>query len=313
MREQFDAVKFRECAKEALAVSSEFIRRAIIGDVDLTAYLVKGDKTAVTFVDKQSQELARPIIQRDFGQYRLNAEETPGETGNRDSDMVILHDPLDGTGGFLIGGPTPTVILGAYDSKNKRVLACATMEPTTGRFWFSSLGNGAYLSTYDYTKQSFDSNDGRKIHVNNAPLEGAHVLVDVSHPFSRLNGTRQVLTQSNRRDLTSRIENLGAKEASFYTNGGHYALVATGRPTIAGNITTAIGGPFDVAGICHVIEAGGVAICYRIDNDASPRRLYPLKSSGDIYNADIVMSANSVANLLKLQSVVSDSLTPKFF
>jgi len=170
-----------------------------------------------------------------------------------------------------LGGPTPTIILAAYDSSAREVLACSTMEPSTGRFWFSSKGNGAFLSRFDYHSGKFNSLEGRQIHVNNKEgLKGSHVLVDVDHGFER-----------------------------------HYALIAMGNPTIIGNITTAIGGPYDVSGIRHVIEAGGVATCYEILG----RKLYSLDNSQDIERADVVISTNNHENLNNLEKVLNSAVT----
>lgn len=142
MTNRFDYLRFRKVSEDALVPAAEYIRQAILGEVDLSEYLIKGDKTAVTIVDKRSEEISRPIILDGFSDLSLKQEETKGILGNLDSSIKLYHDPLDGTEGFLIGGATPTIILAAYDSIAKEVLACSTMEPSTGRFWFSSKGKG---------------------------------------------------------------------------------------------------------------------------------------------------------------------------
>ncbi|MFH1503103.1 MAG: inositol monophosphatase family protein [Candidatus Diapherotrites archaeon] len=301
MEEYFDARKFIECSKEALAVSSNYIRKAILGEVDLSEYIIKGDKSAVTIVDTTSQALALPIIQRDLGQYRLNQEESDEEIGNLESNIVIYHDPLDGTGGFLVGVPTPTVILGAYDSKNKEVLACGTMEPSTGRAWFSAKGEGAWKNIFDYPSQKWVYENGVPIKVNNHKIkDDSIVLVDIPFPFKRKtkNGLKEMLTQEGRRTLSNELENAGAKESSSQSNGSHYALTAQGRPLLVGNITTAIGGPFDVVGLLHVNEAGGESRCYYL----SPSRELIQTEGYDIENADAVIAANNLENLLVLEN-----------
>src|SRR3989344_1071190 len=260
---KFNSNKFRICAKEALVASSIYICEAILGQVDLSGALVKGDKTAVTIVDHGSQEQALPIIQRAFPEYSINPEEGPA-SGNDSSTIKIYFDPLDGTSCFLIGGSTPTVILAAYDQEKKKVLACATMEPITGKFFISIAGEGAYLERFDYTKKEWQG----------------------------------------KRKLTSSIEKLGAKEANFFTNGGNYALTALGNPTVIGNITTAIGGPFDIAGILHVLEAGGAIECYKIVDET--RDLIPIGE--DIEAADITIAANSPENLFKLKEIIKESV-----
>ena len=181
------------------------------------------------------------------------------------------------------------------------------MEPSTGRFWFSSKANGAFLNRYDYNTGKFDSEDGRQIHVNNREgLNGSHVLVDVDHGFERttLEGKKkQILYPKERRELYRSIEAEGGKVASFYTNGGHFALTSMGNPTVIGNITTAIGGPFDIAGIRHVLEAGGEAQCYEI----TERKLYALSDSQDIEAADMVIAANNKNNLKKLEEILKNA------
>jgi len=104
----FDPVKFRNVSQEALVPAAEYIRQAILGEVDLSQYLIKGDKTAVTVVDKKSEEISRPIILAGFPELSLKQEETKGILGNPNSPIKLYHDPLDGTGGFLISGGKST-------------------------------------------------------------------------------------------------------------------------------------------------------------------------------------------------------------
>lgn len=306
----FDPLKFRQVAEEALVPAAVYIRDVILGRVDLSAFLIKGDKTAVTEVDTKSQKISRPIIQAAFPDYRLNQEEADEETGNLLSNIGIDHDPLDGTGGLLMGWPTPTQILDAFDFTSRRILACATMEPMTGRFWFYSLGNGTFLKSYDYNSKKFDSEEGRPLKVNNQGINGAHVLVDVDHAFERIlrpllkggnKEMRRVLYAEGRREISRGIEALGAKPASRYTNGGHYADVATGRPTVGACMTTAVGGPFDVAGLGHVLGAGGVGQCYGIKEVDGRREIYSVGE--DIRKADIAIAANMPETLALLEGI----------
>lgn len=311
--QNFDTLRFRKISEDALIPAAEFIRKRITGEEDIGEYLVKGDKTLVTDTDKRSEEISRPIILAGFPEFGLKQEETRGVLGNPNSSIKLYHDPLDGTGGFLMGGATPTIILAAYDSLAKEVLACSTIEPSTGRFWFSSKGNGAYLKRFDYHKGEFDSQDGRQMYVNKKEgLGGSHVLVDVDHGFERttLQGEkRKILTPEGRRELSRKIESEGGKVASFYTNGGHYAYVAMGNPTLVGCITTAIGGPFDVAGIRHVIEAGGVAQGFTINRDLFGEHYICLDNEKqNIEISDLVIAANNKANFEKLFIIVNQAV-----
>jgi hypothetical protein len=311
----FDIERFFDTSRNALVASSRYIHGAIVGDVDLSEFFIKGDRTAVTVVDTGSQELGMPILEEGLADFGIVPEEGKGRFGNSESNTRVGYDPLDGTGGFLLGGPTPTVISHAYDRLGKGVLAVSTMEPVTGRFWFSATGEGAWMNRLDYSSGKWvHDGRGRKLNVNGHGISdpGAHVLVDVTHPFSRPMGdgsTRPVLYRQGRRVLTNEIETAGAKEASFYTNGGHYALVATGRPTLVGCITTAIGGPFDVAGLLHVEEAMGAAQCYGIETEGNSRVLHGLGQ--DIEAADIVIAANGAKNLETLENAVRKAVSYK--
>jgi len=134
----------------------------------------------------------------------------------------------------------------------------------------------------------------------------------VSVPFARKTeeGLKQILYKRGRRELTNLIEDLDAKDQTLCTNGGHYALVANGRPTLAGCITTAVGGPFDIAGLLHVVEAGGVAQCYEVNETAKKRKL-TLLSPKDIENADMVIATNNEENLIVLEKILRKSVRYK--
>jgi hypothetical protein len=301
MENDFSPSLFRRTAEEALILSSEYINQTQTGDIDLSGFRIKGDKTAVTIVDEESQRLARPIILSAFPQYRLNQEEADGESGNLQSNLVVYHDPLDGTGGFLINAPTPTVILGVYDSVQKKILAAATMEPSTGTFCYSARGEGSFSNKWNYDRKKWKKSEDKRLEVNKKQetLKGSKVLVDLTHPFPPKNPT---LIQRGRRELTTLLENSGSIEVGQLTNGGHYMRVAEGGPTLAGCITTAIGGPFDIVGLLHVTEAGGFGQCYEILRGRE-RELSEL-SPQDIEHADIAIAANNANNLRALEEIV---------
>ncbi len=107
----FDYKRFRKVSQDALVPAAEYIRGAILGEVDLSQYLIKGDKTAVTIVDRTSEDISRPIILGGFPELSLRQEETKGVLGNPNSPIKLYHDPLDGTGGFLMGGQHPQLFL----------------------------------------------------------------------------------------------------------------------------------------------------------------------------------------------------------
>jgi len=302
----FDGLKFRKVAAEALLSSSLYIVDEMLGKTN-RAYRIKEDRSIVTRVDIESQRLGRKIILSHFPHYRLNQEEAEIDGGMENSEIVIYHDPLDGTRSFLLGGVSSCVGLSVYDSKKKQVLAAATMEPISGRFWSSLREGGTWLSRYDYHTQEWT--EEAKISVNQDGLRGSSVLVDTSRPFKKRfedGQKKMILSQDGRRSLTSGLENAGLKEMTFNTNCGHYAYLSLGSPSLIGVITTAIGGPFDIGGILHVNEAGGISQCYQIEGERD--RSLELISGEDIENADMVIAANNESNLRALEKIVAEAI-----
>jgi fructose-1,6-bisphosphatase/inositol monophosphatase family enzyme len=299
MEEEFSLEKFHKVSQEALSKSAYYVKDAIDGKVDLTDYLVKPDKGAVSVVDNESENIARPIIQTNFSDCELIQEEA-GNRGNPNSNIRIYHDALDGSWPFLLGGICSTLILATYNKSKRRVEAVATMEPESGRFWYADRENNTTLSIFNYDNGKFEGE--RDIHVNNQDIKRGKVLVDCTTPFSRPmddGPLKLIFSQRGRRKLTDLLEETGASEFSFGTNGLHYSLIALGRPLAIGTITTAKGGPYDVAPLLLVKQAGGAAQCYEI-REGKKRRLFPLEHAEDIERADIVIAANNPQNLEKI-------------
>ena len=294
---EFSAEKFLEVSQEALSQSAVHIRKAMLGYVDAPEYKKKEDKSILTPTDVISQNIARPIILEGLPDIRLVQEESDKDLGNLESEVYGYFDPLDGSRPFLMGGVTSTNILGLWDSKNKEILAVSTMEPMSGRFWHSTKGKGTYLSVYDYTTGEFD--EGRQLHVSDQEFSGSRVFIDATEGFARkVRGTgekRQVFYNQGRRELTNLLQANGANEISFFSNGSHYAVVSLGRPLTAVCITSAIGGPYDITGMLHVIESGGVAQCYGIREEGGKRGIYEMGQN--IKDADLAVAANTQKNL----------------
>lgn len=294
VKNDFDVQQFKDVAKEALSVSGAYIHSVILSSICVSEYDVKDDKTLVTKVDKESQKIACPIILKNLPDYKLKQEESEEYLGNLNSDIVIYHDPLDGTRGFVLGGLAQTVILGAYDSAQKIVLAAATMEPISGRFWFSARGEGTEQSIFDYSRGTGWGTLNRKLKVNDYKLsDRGCIFTETNSPY------KDNMTLAGRLKLSEEIQKAGGKESSLLGNGIHYALVASGRPTLIGVITTARGGPQDLSGILHVKESGGVVQCYNIKEKA----LYPLGE--DIESARVAIGANNTNTLNKLEKALS--------
>ncbi len=217
----------------------------------------KEDASLLTPADVASQEIGRGILQSLGFSYWGEEGPTKGFIGgNRHGG---IHDPLDGTGAFAIGLPTPTVIVGIYDRESKKVVACATGEPVSGRIWTASTETPTTICG----KQ-------RRVWQGN---EKSAVFLDVSHGWKSRG--RQILTDAGNARLYEAI-NRHFKILIPGSNGLMQALVANGRERMAGSITTAVGFPGDVCGALLVKQAGGFLKAYERKDDGSLAETDPL-------------------------------------
>ena len=237
--------------------------------------LKPADGTLVTLVDKESGEEMYSILRTSFRDgFTFSLEDT--ETSRSDARYVVLGDPLDGTGAYVNGLSTSTVIIGVYDRGEKRLVACAIGEPATGRIWYTEDGN-----TFRFPKSvcrvwtPTDDTKGKPT-----------VLLDVSHGFVR--SGRQMLTDEQMGKLFQLL-NPHVKLLLPGSNGLNHALVANGGELMAGAITTAIGGPWDICGVLLVLNAGGYAKAFRIGDNRTPVEVDPL----DVLAADLLISGNT--------------------
>jgi fructose-1,6-bisphosphatase/inositol monophosphatase family enzyme len=193
-----------------------------------------------------------------FPGVRSNIEDA--DAVNADSRITIYGDPVDGTLPFTVGLPTSTVILGAYDTEEKRVLSCVIGEPISGRMWYAAEGEPPSLSVW---KGELSANTA--------------VLLDNCKGFRRFKGYRRfpdlILTDEQAGKLLVRL----ARYRLLMTgsNGLHQAMVAQGNERMAGAITTAIGGPQDVCGVKLVLGAGGAARAFRMTEARELEEVHP--------------------------------------
>lgn len=305
-RREFSTAQFHNVARQALSASSHYIRNAQLNQGAQDVQL-KEDKSIVTPTDKGSEAIARPIIQQAYPTALLNQEES-GITGTTGSDIILFVDPLDGSIPFSLGNLSSTVLLSAYDKTTARFIASATMEPASGRFWFSAKDEGAWFSRFDYATGSWS--EPRQLHVGEAILNGGFVLIDYAQKFSRKNAQGiqvPMLTSDGRRDLTRLIEKAGGREASYGTNGGHYAQLAMGPSKLAATVTSALGGPWDIGGLLHVEEAGGITGTYAVETDGNHRKL-SLLPTHCVEKADFAIGATTPATLKALETILYQAL-----
>ncbi len=139
------------------------------------------------------------------------------------------------------------------------------------------------------------------------------VFLDVSHGFNReqmdpANGFSRKKKGEKRTVLNdeqvSRLFASLSREVKVLLPGSnclHHALVAQGLSGVLGAISTAIGGPWDIAGYHQVKQAGGSVCAFRFaDND---RQLQLLREGqSGIETIDILISANSQSTLMTLSN-----------
>ncbi len=240
----FDSKLFLDASMQAVRASMEIVKTYQLRESPVGfAEMKKGDKTLKTIVDELSEFAAKRIMGDAFPDAHFHVEEAGRTRGS--SDISILIDGLDGTRAFTNGLATSTVIIGAYDHTKKQVVGCTIGEPISGRVWHVCTGS----SFPDFG-------------VWQGPLdEQATVLFDVSHGFNR--GNRKIFTDSKVAYLFGNLAHR-CKVLMPGSNGLHQALVAHGAEYMAGSITTARGGPWDVCGVLLVLEAGGVACACRM-------------------------------------------------
>jgi fructose-1,6-bisphosphatase/inositol monophosphatase family enzyme len=237
---------------------------------------VKDDKTLVTKIDREVRESLVPYFQRIFPEAMIMAEE--GDNIGQ-SEWIIMFDPLDGTRAFSCGLATSTVIAAIYNSARKQVDACVIGEPATNRVWSAFGGETTEL-------------DG-PVKVWGGQLdEQSTIFLDVPHGFTR-NG-RQIMNHEQMARLFHELR--GKKLAIPGSNGLIQSLVANGGQKVAGSITTAIGGPWDVCGVKLVLNAGGSAKAFRLKEDPDKSWLHE-RDPLNVLDYDILICGNSAATV----------------
>ena len=105
------------------------------------------DIDLVTTADRASEKLLASRIRDQFPDHLILGEEE-GESGNPDSDLRWVIDPLDGTVNFAHGQPHFCVLVslerrleGSWES-----IACATFDPRRDEMFSAAKGEGAWLN-----------------------------------------------------------------------------------------------------------------------------------------------------------------------
>jgi len=103
---------------------------------------VKGINDFVTRVDREAEAAITGIIQQEFPDHRILAEE--GGYSANSGDCLWVIDPLDGTTNFIHGIPHFAVSLALLE--NDRVVFGLIYDPLSGERFHAGLGRGAFLN-----------------------------------------------------------------------------------------------------------------------------------------------------------------------
>jgi myo-inositol-1(or 4)-monophosphatase len=242
---RIDLDEFLECARNAVVAGGDILLRLFGGREELNARQ-KEDGTIQTDADVESERAVLDALIRYKQTCAIYAEEG-GFGWMHDSSYVIMVDPLDGTSNYFRnrGGFGVSAAIAEMTDGRPDLRAVATLDPTTRQLWTAIKGSGCYL-------EFVGSGRRRRVHVSpKRPREG-DLCLDAS-TLGRLpikSAHHKAMIVEGLMPIYRRFRMLGSNVLA-------HALVANGSFEAA--VTDTVGGPFDVAGVLLVTEAGGVA------------------------------------------------------
>ncbi len=102
----------------------------------------KGKNDFVTRIDLDAETAIKKVIEKNFPEHRILAEETGYST--RQGEYLWVIDPLDGTTNFIHGIPHFAVSLALL--KNGQTVFGLIYEPLSGDLFHAFAGRGAFLN-----------------------------------------------------------------------------------------------------------------------------------------------------------------------
>ena len=204
-------------------------------NLDLVKVDEKGRHDFVTEVDKRSEETIIYHIKKAYPDHTFLGEET-GRSGNPDSDVEWIIDPLDGTTNFVRGIPHVAISI-ACRIKGKLEHA-VILEPFKREEFTASRGKGAHLNGRRLRVSGRKEQDGALYATGipfNAPaFDYMHDYLACMHEFA---------------DNSAGIRRLGVASLDL-------AYLAAGRVDVFWEMHLK---PWDIAaGVLMVREAGGM-------------------------------------------------------
>jgi fructose-1,6-bisphosphatase/inositol monophosphatase family enzyme len=298
--QQFSPEIFLDVAQGAVAEMLAEVRKRVF----LASHKIEikpTDGSLVGACDRESARKAHDFFSARLSDVSYRIEDLAATVGvEKIIRHLILCDPLDGTRAWTNGILTSTVISAAYDVVERGVCACIVAEiAENGRIWKSKDGHA------EVSLQSTGITEPCKVW-NGTLDKQSTVLIDVAHGFNRQPNSRTILTDSDAGQLVLALAQ-ASKLMILGSNGLNQALVASsgnfGRERIAGGITTAIGGAWDVAGVHLVLNSGGTARAFACDGELVLKERNPL----DVLNFDIVVYGNSTTTVNTLVNFVTQA------
>jgi fructose-1,6-bisphosphatase/inositol monophosphatase family enzyme len=148
------------------------------------------------------------------------------------------------------------VIASVVDDRGA-VIACVVGDIDKNRIFFASKGCGTwvFISTGDLER---NITTARRCRVSKVEKGRKTISIDLTTGYKK-NGYRH-MSDAVYGLLFARL--FGLYKVQIGPNGINHVLVALGRRGVVGSITTALGGPWDVAPVLLILEAGGFAMGY---------------------------------------------------
>jgi myo-inositol-1(or 4)-monophosphatase len=221
-------------ALRAARMAGEMIVKSA-DNLDLVKVDEKGRHDFVTEVDRRSEETIIYNIKKAYPDHRFLGEES-GVSGNSDSDIEWVIDPLDGTTNFVRGIPHVAISIGCR-IKGKLEHG-VVLEPFKHEEFTASRGYGAQLN-------------GRRIRVSGR-VEKAGALYATGIPFSEptfREMDKYLACMHEFADNSAGIRRMGVASLDL-------AYLAAGRMDVFWEMNLK---PWDIAaGVLIVREAGGM-------------------------------------------------------
>ncbi len=130
-------------AIKAARAAGALINRAAL-DVEAVRVSVKQTNDFVTEVDQAAEAAIIETLLTAYPGHGILAEESGSEHGAKDSELVWIIDPLDGTTNFIHGFPFYCVSIAL--AVRGKIEQAVVYDPTRNDIYSASKGRGAYVN-----------------------------------------------------------------------------------------------------------------------------------------------------------------------